>query len=59
MSKQNELIAQIISCDPAEFDSVWAEYTQAILDAGADEVIAAYREAYQAGNYRGTFPGTK
>ncbi|MBP3648394.1 MAG: hypothetical protein J6K73_01280, partial [Clostridia bacterium] len=59
ITKQNELIAQVISCDPAEFDAVWAEYTQAILDAGAEEVIAAYREAYQAGNYRGTFPGTK
>ncbi|MBE5795108.1 MAG: hypothetical protein E7323_10575 [Clostridiales bacterium] len=59
ITKQNELIAQVISCDPANFDAVWAEYTQAILDAGAEEVIAAYREAYQAGNYRGTFPGTK
>ena len=58
-SKQNELIAQVISCDPADFDKVWDEYIQAIKDAGADEIIAAYRQAYQDGNYRGTFPGAK
>ncbi|MBQ3080610.1 MAG: hypothetical protein IJC48_11540 [Clostridia bacterium] len=57
ITKQNELIAQTISCDPANFDAVWDEYIQAILDAGADKVIEAYRQAYLDGNYRGTFPG--
>ena len=57
MAKQNELIAQTISCDPANFDAVWDEYIAAIKAAGADKVIAAYREAYQAGNWRGSFPG--
>ncbi len=59
ITKQNELIAQIISCDPANFDAVWDEYIQAIRDSGADEVIEAYRQAYKDGNWRGTFPGTK
>lgn len=57
MLKQNELIAQTISCDPADFDKVWDEYIQAIKDAGAEKVIEAYRAAYQAGNWRGSFPG--
>jgi len=56
ISKQNELIAQTLSCDPAEFDKVWDEYIQAILDSGAEEVIAAYRQAYKDGNWRGSFP---
>ncbi len=59
MLKQNELIAQTISCDPADFDKVWDEYIKAIKDAGADEIIEAYRQAYKDGNYRGTFPGAK
>ena len=58
-SKQNELIAQVISCDEANFDATWDEYIQAILDSGAEEVIEAYRQAYKDGNFRGTFPGTK
>ena len=56
MQKQNELIAQTINCDPADFDKVWDEYIQAIMDAGAEEVIAAYRQAYKDGNWRGSFP---
>ena len=56
ISKQNELIAQVLSCDPADFDKVWDEYIQAILDAGAEEVIEAYRQAYKDGNWRGSFP---
>ena len=59
MLKQNELIAQTISCDPADFDKVWDEYIKAINDAGAQKVIEAYRQAYKDGNYRGTFPGAK
>jgi len=59
MQKQNELIAQTINCDPADFDKVWDEYIQAIKDAGADEIIAAYRQAYLDGEFRGTFPGAK
>ena len=59
MLKQNELIAQTINCDPADFDKVWDEYIEAIKDAGADEIIEAYRQAYKDGNYRGTFPGAK
>ena len=32
--KQNELIAQTIACDPADFDKVWDTYIKAINDAG-------------------------
>lgn len=56
ISKQNELIAQVLSCDPADFDKVWDEYIKAILDSGAEELIAAYRQAYKDGNWRGSFP---
>lgn len=56
-SKQGEFLAKVVTCDPAEFDAVFDEYIQAILDAGAADIIAQRREAYQAGNYRGTFPG--
>jgi putative aldouronate transport system substrate-binding protein len=56
MLKQNELIAQAISCDPAEFDTVWDTYIKAINDAGAQKVIEAYRQAYKDGNWRGSFP---
>ena len=56
MLKQNELIAQAISCDPAEFDTVWDTYIKAINDAGAQKVIEAYRQAYKDGNFRGTCP---
>ena len=55
-SKQNELIAQILTCSAEDFDKVWDEYIQAILDSGAEEVIEAYREAYKEGNWRGSFP---
>lgn len=58
-SKQCELIAQVVSCDEANFDAVWDEYIQAIKDSGADEIIEAYRAAYQAGNWRGTSPCEK
>lgn len=55
-SKQNELIAQCLSCSAEDFDKVWDEYIQAILDSGAEEVIEAYRAAYKDGNWRGSFP---
>ena len=57
--KQNELIAQTISCDPANFDKVYDEYVEAIKKAGATKVIEAYRQAYKDGNWRGSFPGAK
>ena len=56
MLKQNELIAQTIACDPADFDKVWDTYIKAINDAGAQKVIEAYRQAYKDGNFRGTCP---
>ncbi len=56
-SKQGEFLVNVVTCDPAEFDEVYDKYIQAILDVGAEAVIAERRAAYNDGNYRGTFPG--
>ena len=56
-SKQGEFLAAVVSCDPAEFDAVFDAGIQEILDCGADKMIEGFRAAYQAGNYRGEFPG--
>ena len=56
-SKQGEFLVKVVTCKPEEFDAVYDEYIQAILDAGATDIIAERRAAYQAGNFRGTFPG--
>ena len=56
-SKQGEFLAAVVSCDPAEFDSVYDAAVQETLDSGAAEMIEEFRAAYQAGNFRGTFPG--
>ena len=54
--KQGEFLINVVTCAPEDFDAVYDEYIQNILDAGADKIIEARREAYQEGNYRGTFP---
>lgn len=55
-SKQCELIAQAITCDPESFDEVYDSYIEAIKTSGATEIIEGYREAYQNGNWRGSYP---
>ncbi len=56
-SKQGEFLAAVVSCSPEDFDAVYDQYLQEILDAGAAEMIEGFRAAYQEGNFRGTFPG--
>ncbi len=56
-SKQGEFLVKVVTCKPEEFDAVYDEYIDAILKTGAQDIINERREAYQAGNYRGTFPG--
>jgi putative aldouronate transport system substrate-binding protein len=56
-SKQGEFLAAVVSCDPAEFDSVYDAAVQETLDSGASQMIEEFHAAYQAGNFRGTFPG--
>ncbi|MDD2647901.1 MAG: extracellular solute-binding protein [Eubacteriales bacterium] len=56
-SKQGEFLVKVVTCAPEEFDAVYDEAIQAILNAGAQDIIDEHRAAYQAGNFRGTFPG--
>ncbi len=56
-SKQGEFLAAVVSCDPAEFDAVYDQGIQDILNSGAQEMIDSFRQAYKDGNYRGVFPG--
>jgi putative aldouronate transport system substrate-binding protein len=58
-SKQGEFLTAVVTCDPAEFDAVYDAAVQNTLNTGASELIEAQREAYQAGEFRGTFPGAK
>ncbi len=56
-SAQGKFLADVVSCDPAEFDAVYDAGLQDILKSGAQQMIDEFRAAYQAGNYRGVFPG--
>ena len=56
-SKQGEFLAAVVSCDPAEFDKVYDDGIQDILNSGAQQMIDEFRKAYNDGNYRGVFPG--
>ncbi len=56
-SKQGEFLSKVITCDPAEFDAVYDAAIQDTLNVGGSELIEAQREAYKAGEFRGTFPG--
>nr|AHF24387.1 extracellular solute-binding protein family 1 [uncultured bacterium Contig29] len=58
-SKQAEFIAAVISCDADQFDAVFDAGIEEIKTVGATEMIEGFRAAYQAGTYRGTFPGAK
>lgn len=57
-SKQGELVTQCITCSPEKFDETYEKYAQAVLDAGAEEIIEAYRDAYQRGEWRGSVPAS-
>ena len=56
-SKQGEFLTAVVTCDPAEFDAVYEKAVQDTLNTGAAELIEEQREAYKAGEFRGTFPG--
>lgn len=55
-SKQGEFLVNVVTCAPDQFDATFDTFIQAILDAGAEEIIAERRAAYLAGEYRGTYP---
>ena len=57
--KQGEFLINVVTCSEEEFDAVYDQQIQNILEAGADKVIEARRQAYQDGNWRGTFPYAK
>ena len=56
-SAQGKFLADVVSCDPEKFDEVYDAGVQDILNSGAQAMIDEFRAAYQAGNYRGVFPG--
>lgn len=49
LSKWQEFYAKLVKCDPAEFDTLYAELSQEYLDAGYQEIIDERLEAYEAG----------
>ena len=56
-SAQGKFVADVVSCAPEKFDEVYDAGIQDILNSGASQMIEEFRAAYQAGNFRGTFPG--
>ena len=50
LSLWQEYYAKLIKCDPAEFDALFAQYSQEFLDAGYQEIMDERLEAYEAGN---------
>ncbi len=49
LSLYQEYFAQLIKCDPAEFDALYAQLSQQYLDAGYQEIIDERLAAYEAG----------
>ena len=58
-SKQGEFLTAVLRCAPDQFDAVYDDYIEQILNVGARDMIEEFREAYKAGNIRGTFPGNE
>ena len=58
-SKQGEFLSKVLTCKAEDFDAVYDACIEDIKAVGATDIIEAYREAYKAGTYRGTFPGNK
>ncbi len=50
LSLWQEYYAKLVKCDPAEFDALFAQYSQEFLDAGYQEIMDERLEAYEAGN---------
>ena len=58
-NKQAKFLTDVITCPADQFDAVYDAAIADTLNAGADKIMEEQREAYKAGNYRGTFPGNK
>ncbi len=56
-SKQGEFLAAVVSCAEEDFDAVFDAGLEEILASGAAQMIEGFRAAYEAGEYRGVFPG--
>ena len=56
LSKEADLLVNAVTCKTEDFDAVWEQYTQEILNNGGQEIIDEQRAAYQEGAYRGTYP---
>ena len=54
-SKQAEMVTQCIVCAPEDFDATFEKYCNATLQSGGQEIIDAYRAAYQRGAWRGSY----
>jgi putative aldouronate transport system substrate-binding protein len=50
LSLYQEYYAKLVKCDPAEFDALFAQYSQEFLEAGYQEIIDERLQAYEAGN---------
>ena len=55
-AKEAEFVVQVVTCKAEDFDKVYDEYIQAILDVGGQQIIDEQRQAYQEGAYRGFYP---
>jgi putative aldouronate transport system substrate-binding protein len=49
LSLYQEYLVQLTKCDPAEFDTLYAELSQKYLDAGYQTIIDERLAAYEAG----------
>lgn len=56
-TKLAELLAKSVTCPPADFDAAYDNGVAEILSAGGAEIVAEKLAAYQAGAYRGDYPG--
>ncbi len=56
-SAEAKFLADVVRLRPEKFDEVFDAGIQNILKSGAQQMIDEFRAAFQAGNYRGEFPG--
>ncbi len=56
ISKEAELLVQVVTCKPEDFDATWEKYTNEILSSGGQQIIDEQRQAYKDGAYRGFYP---
>ncbi len=56
LAKQAELLTNVLTCKPEDFDAVFEASNQAILDVGGAQIIEERRVAFQNGDYLGDYP---